>query len=131
MDINGKMDIKGDWDRGLETKIENGALVIRVGIGTLAHAFHFNLDNNLRNDETKDFVQTWKVVNPVQFAKDVMVEIDREEEDGTTPLHRLFDKACMDAVNQGSEGIEENTDGLSAYAREVEERLHMYRNDTA
>ena len=36
------------------------------------------------------------------------------------PLNRMLDKVSTDAADQGSLGIEESTDGKSAYARDYE-----------
>ena len=113
-------DVRGA-DARLTVDIKNEEIVIRVGIGTLAWAFEHMEENNPWSDSARDFVQTWKVSDPVEFAKDVVGELTREEEDGSHPLHRLLDKACTDAADQGCLGIEENTDGKSAYARDYEE----------
>ena len=43
-----------------------------------------------------------KVLDGAGFAKDVFRELDREEEDGTTAVHRLLDKAISAAVDNGS-----------------------------
>jgi hypothetical protein len=96
-------------------------LVIRIGIGTLAWAFDHMEENNPYDDNVRDFVQAWKVVDPMEFAKDVLGELTNEEEDGSHPLNRLLDQVSNAAAEQGSLGIEENTDGKSAYSRDYEE----------
>lgn len=46
------------------------------------------------------------VSDPVQFAADVCAALEDEEEDGSTPVHRLLDAAIDSAVNDGSEGLD-------------------------
>jgi hypothetical protein len=31
--------------------------------------------------------------------------LSKEEEDGSTPVHRMLDKAAMDAIENGAEGV--------------------------
>jgi hypothetical protein len=112
-------DVRGA-DAPLTVDIENDEIIIRIGIGTLAYAFNHMEENNLWSDDKHDFVQSWKVSDPVEFAEDVVGELTREEEDGSHPLNRLLDQVSNAAADQGSLGIEENTDGKSAYARDYE-----------
>jgi hypothetical protein len=107
-------------DAPLTVDIENEEVVIRIGIGTIAWAFDHMEENNTWSDEKNDFVQRWKVTDPVEFAKDVVSELTNEEEDGSHPLSRLLDKVSTAAADQGSIGIEENLDGKSAYSRDYE-----------
>jgi hypothetical protein len=108
-------------DASRSVKIVDDELVIRVGINTLAWAFDHMLENNPYSDKDHDFVQKWRVSDPLEFTKDTVSELLREEEDGTTPLDLLFDKVMNNAVDQGSLGIEEVTDHKSAYTRDYEE----------
>lgn len=50
----------------------------------------------------------WQITDPAVFAKELCGELNREEEDGTTPIHRLFDRAIDKAAENGAEGIEEH-----------------------
>lgn len=52
----------------------------------------------------------WKVTGPAIFAKEVCHALNDEREDGTTPVHMMFDKAFMAAIEQGADGIEEATE---------------------
>lgn len=105
-------------DAPLTVDIEEEEIVIRIGIGTLAWAFDHMEENNPWSDDKHDFVQSWKVSDPAEFAKDVVGELTNEEEDGSHPLNRLLDQVSAAAADQGSLGIEKNTDGKSAYARD-------------
>ena len=112
-------DIRGANAR-LTVDIIEDEIIIRIGIGTLAWAFEHMEENNPYDDAARDFVQKWKVTDPMEFATDVVRELTNEEEDGSHPLNRLLDQVSNAAVDQGSLGIDENTDGKSAYARDFE-----------
>lgn len=109
-------------DAPLTVDIEEDEIVIRIGIGTLAWAFDHMEDNNPWSDDKRDFVQRWKVSDQLEFAKDVVGELTNEEEDGSHPLNVLLDQVSTAAADQGSLGIEENTDGKSAHSRDYEEK---------
>lgn len=47
----------------------------------------------------------YKVSGATSFAKEVVRALNREDEEGTTPIHRMFDAAFDDAVEQGASGI--------------------------
>lgn len=89
-------------NRPLQCKIEGQHLVIRIGISTLAWAFDHNLDNNPFDDKRQEFVQKQEVMDEAGFAKDVLIEITREEEDGSSPLIEFIDKMMANEVEQGS-----------------------------
>lgn len=97
----------------LQGKVEKGLLIVSIGIDTLAFAFEHQDSNNpyvkIESDDglaDYDFVQQCKVIDNEEFAKDVLNELFREEEDGSNPINILLDKVCDEAVNQGSTGIE-------------------------
>jgi hypothetical protein len=50
----------------------------------------------------------FKVTDSVAFAQDLLSELLSEEEDGTTRVHKMFDGAILEAIEQGAEGIEEH-----------------------
>lgn len=71
--------------------IEGDFIVIRVPIKTMCHAF----ENDPNNE---------------QWDGEQHRELEREEEDGTTPVHLMMDKAMVEAVEQGSQWVELPTD---------------------
>lgn len=89
-------------DQPLDVNIEDDQLVIRIGIDTLAFAFEESSSNNPYSDHLNDFIRMCTVTDARQFAKDVQYELTREEEDGSSILTNLLDKACDEAANQGS-----------------------------
>jgi hypothetical protein len=93
-------------DQPLSCKIEGEELVIRIGIDTLAEAFNQSEDNNPWSDESSDFERLSQVSDSLQFAKDVVQELDDESEIGSTLVTDMLDKACERAAENGSLGLE-------------------------
>lgn len=87
-----------DRDTGLEVVIVGGKLHISIGVDALAWAAEHSPDF-----EDEWFEPTIKITNPDKFAGDVVRELEKEQEDGTTQLHLLLDTAFRDAVDNGSE----------------------------
>jgi hypothetical protein len=79
-------------DDGLAVALVDGRLVISIGVNTLAHATAYADD-------------PVKIVDPDLAAEEIVRELTREEEDGTTPVHKLLDKAVFDAWENGGEGF--------------------------
>lgn len=95
----------------LRAEIVGRTLSITIGEETLAFAFENNEDNNPFNIRTNDFELMYRVVDSKVFAEDVIAEINREGEDGTTPLTRFLDDMMMAAVENGSLGIDGGEEG--------------------
>ncbi len=85
--------------------VEGNELVIRIGIATLAFAAE-NCDL-FAEYPNNSFAPYKKVADASALAHDVVAELNREEEDGTTPVHLLIDHAIFDAYENGSEGFPE------------------------
>lgn len=90
----------------LSYKVVNGEIIIRMGIDTLAYCTQFLDDFKPYDDEAGDWVEKFRVSDSLEFAKDVVSEMSREEEDGSTPLTDFLDKVCINALDNGSIGIE-------------------------
>jgi hypothetical protein len=86
-----------------------GELVIRIGIDTLAFALERMEETNPFNEDLNDFRQLYRIVDPVEFAKDVSSALCDEGygDSGSTPLTRLLDASCLAAIESGSLGCEE------------------------
>lgn len=81
--------------------IEGDAIVIRVPLATLDTVI----------DGTWALGVLWaryKLTNTAAFAKELVNSLNDEDEQGTTCIHRAFDKAICHAIEQGAEGIEEH-----------------------
>ena len=94
-------------NKTLEVHIIDGQLVVRIGVETLACASDHSDFSTPYDDKVGDFVPKWKVIDQLEFAKDVARELRREEEDGSSLLTNVLDKAIEAAIGQGSLGIEE------------------------
>ena len=88
-------------ERWADAHIDDGVIVIRVPISVLPDALHQNPRADWSDVTVRD---------PVGFAVDVVRELNREAEDGSTPIHLMFDAAMSEAIEQGSEHAELPTD---------------------
>ncbi|WP_299663900.1 hypothetical protein [uncultured Ruegeria sp.] len=78
-------------------KIEGDEIVIRMKISELNGAAYQGLDQcGVEDDGEMDFEQ---------LAPDLVKELNREEEDGTTLIHRALDSAVVAASENGSEAF--------------------------
>lgn len=84
-------------DSPMRTGIEDGEIVIRVGI------------NRLDGNEYHPELPALKFDDREQWAKEVIREIEREEENGQTPLGDMLDKAMVLAIENGAMGISDDS----------------------
>jgi hypothetical protein len=91
----------------LEVEVVAGRLVISIGIDTLAFAADHHEEFTPYDDELGDWVQRWHVFEKGEFALEVARQMQREAEDGSTPLTRFQDKMFLSAVEDGCLGVEE------------------------
>lgn len=96
---------EGRNEMPLRALVQDGNLVISIGIRTLAFAFETSEGNNPYDPSSGDFKRELQIADPLQFAEDVCHEINGEGEDGSTPLTRFLDSMMDEAVNNGSLGI--------------------------
>ena len=94
-------------EQALSVKIDDELLVISIGIKSLAFATEScpALEKFYEKGPRFGQFDGPKVFDPVAFAAAVVEELGREEEDGTTPVHLLFDQAAADAIENGADGI--------------------------
>lgn len=85
----------------LEIEVKDGALVITMPVELLCHAVQFGNDW-----PCNEHGPTARINNAEGFAHDIVRALEREEEDGTTLVHRMFDKAAIEAIEQGAESID-------------------------
>lgn len=91
----------------LDCKIEDGEVIIRIGVDTLSFAAQSREPFTQYDDTVGDWRKFWIVSDADQFALDVRQEMIREEEDGSSPLTNLLDKMFENALDQGSLGVQE------------------------
>ena len=107
-DLRGDQRDGSNYSEPLKVTIEDSALVIRIGIQTLAHAVTYSDWANRWSDEANDYIREFAIEDAHQFAKDVANMMQREEEDGSSLLTNFIDKASEEAVNDGSLGLHED-----------------------
>lgn len=77
-------------------KIEKNVIVIRVPIKSIKKFAYQGLQDCLEEGQKVDYDI---------LAQDIVGELSAEEEDGSTPIHRLFDEAVEKACENGSQAI--------------------------
>lgn len=89
-------------DFSAEAFIRRNEIIIRLPIDIMAAAYSGGVDLG--------YIEPgWKVTDPAAFAREVVHELNRENPDnGTTPIHRLFDAVMQEAIEQGADGVEED-----------------------
>lgn len=95
------------YGRPLEVKIDDGALVIRIGAQVLAHAVSYASWANPYDDEEQNYIRSFAITDATVFAKDVQRAMLTEREDGSSPLSDFLDKMTEAAVDDGSEACVE------------------------
>jgi len=99
-------------DKPLSVEVADDMLVISIGVKALAFAV-------MNGDVWASMVDAEgpiSIVDEAEFARDVMHELEADDDEGTTPVHALFDKAAIAAAEGGSLGImsEDDMDGEDA-----------------
>lgn len=92
-----EVDAAGDppAHQDLIVELVAGQIHISVGVKTLAHAVTVG----------RYGMRPLSVTDPAVFAGEVVSVLKQEEEDGSTLIHGLFDKAASIAADQGAEGL--------------------------
>lgn len=94
-------DWSNDKEQPLKCGIEGQQLVIRIGLATLQHAAEhcpkFYDDGTSPGEPPYE-----KVVNAEELGRDVVSAMTHEQEDGSSPLSKLFDQAFVRARDDGS-----------------------------
>ena len=89
-----------------EATIVDGKILISISIENLAHAAM----NGEYFFACAEEGSPLRITNPSVFAESVALGLNREEEDGSTPVTRLLDDAIKWVCEQGEEGVDEVCD---------------------
>lgn len=90
--------------KGLNVTINNsGTITIRISANSLKFAAMHSPKLETYDEKTGNFLLP--KIDAKIFANEVWRELVREEEDGTTPVHILFDNAFENVCENGGEGI--------------------------
>lgn len=82
--------------------VEGDALVIRITLDTLCHAVTM-ADNWPTDCEGKSLAT---ITDRALFIKELIGELTKENEQGATPLHFLFDESALAVIDAGSEAVD-------------------------
>jgi hypothetical protein len=95
-------------DSWLDATVKNGKLLISVGVEVLAFAAQQRFDEQHFEETQGDETQAdYCVIDPDEFARDVVLALMREEENGDNLVHLTLDKAIDYARDHGSLGVGE------------------------
>lgn len=94
----------------LKCCIEDGVLIMQIGVEALAHVVQFNPELTQFDEKSGEWTEP-KVTDPDKFAAGVLIALQDEDEDGTTLVHTAIDTAAMNAIENGAEGITIPGDG--------------------
>lgn len=72
-------------------------LIIRIKVKDLLHAITHSPDYSLSHII---------VTNKEEFMKELVCELQSEDETGATIIHRMFDEAANNAIENGASGVE-------------------------
>ncbi len=78
-------------------RIIDNKIVIIIDCNTLPYVLDFY-------NETHD--SHLKLENLEELLRDILYELNNEEENGDTLIHKMLDKAFFRAIENGSEGID-------------------------
>lgn len=92
----------------LEASVEDGRVVVGIGVQTLAHATALADWANPFDESADDDIRTFAIEDAPQFAKDVVSAMLSEREDGSTPLSDFLDRMAQTAIEDGSLGLHED-----------------------
>ncbi len=88
----------------LTINIKDEKLTIEIGLNILKYASFMSMSNWDHN--IKEYTAP-KIIDVKAFAADIVNELGCEEEDGTTIVHEMLDKAMVQAYENGSLGWHE------------------------
>lgn len=88
----------------LKCCIEDGVLIMQIGVEVLAHAVKLNPDLTQYDEKTGQWIEP-EITDVDKFAQAVLQQVLAEDDDGTTPVHIALDTAAMNAIECGAEGI--------------------------
>jgi hypothetical protein len=86
----------------LSVSIEGDHLVIRIGIDCLCNITEMAVTWPAKNEDG----EPCKIIDRKQFLKQLAGELEREDEQGATPIHLAFDQAALGVMESGSEAVE-------------------------
>ena len=103
----------------LQVRIENDQLVISIGVTSLLFALQ------IMDDWPEDLF----VSDEAGFLNDLVNTLSAEAEDGSTPVHRLLDRAGIETLDQGSAHIDDGSSEQAVHRLGVRLGIPIYLAD--
>ena len=94
-----------DRNTPLECSIKDGVLTMQIGVDVIAHAVKLNPNLQHYDEDSGAFLEP-TITDADKFAAEILKELQVESEDGTTLIHVALDKAAVNAIEYGAEGID-------------------------
>jgi hypothetical protein len=86
----------------LSIGIEGDHLVIRIGVDCLCNITEMSDTWPAKNEDG----EPCKIIDRQQFLKELVGELERDDEHGATSIHLAFDQAALGVMESGSEAVE-------------------------
>ncbi|WP_286974969.1 hypothetical protein [Pseudomonas sp.] len=86
----------------LTISVEGDHLVIRIGVDHLCDITEMADTWPAKNEDG----DPCKIIDRVQFIKDLVGELERDDDQGATSIHLAFDQAALGVAEGGSEAVE-------------------------
>lgn len=90
----------------LSATVERGMVVVRIGVNVLAHAAAQSDWAHRFNEIANAYVREFAIIDAPLFAKEVVSALLDEDEDGSSLLTDVLDKASQAALDDGAESCE-------------------------
>lgn len=90
---------RSNRDAPLRVEVENGQLIISIGVETLKYCHNHNEE---QCENLEGYGTGFLITDAEGFASDVEKRLKKEGEDGSTLLTDLLDKATKEAADDGS-----------------------------
>lgn len=90
----------------LTVAVKDDRLTITIGVGCLTYAAQRRFDEKAFDESGGEESEAeFRIVDANEFAKDVRRALEKEQEDGTTPVHLMLDAAFDYALDYGTISI--------------------------
>ena len=92
-------------DSPLHVELVNDQIVISIGVRVLKAGVELADFANIYNEAKRDWERSVLVTHPRSFARFFVEELQREREDGATPLDLFIDQVAEKTLEQGPLGV--------------------------
>ncbi len=93
-----------DIEKLIRIAAEDGDLIIRIPVKTMLYAFVNDPGHESWDADSGQHMPP-TIRDEAGFVADIIAELEREDDDGTTPVHLMVDGVMREAVEQGSKNV--------------------------